>query len=103
MSDDFQFDVSLSHSMKNKAVARTLAERLRQDGLKVWFDERVLKAASSIPVKIEEGLEQSRVLVPCIVGQCVRLGLGAVGDGHVPPSRPAEPGGSIYSPAARRH
>src|ERR1039458_4693503 len=36
------------------------------------------------------------------VGQCVRLGLGAVGGGHVPVSRPAEPGAPLHSPAARR-
>jgi hypothetical protein len=29
----------LSHSAKDKAVVRPLAERLRADGLKVWFDE----------------------------------------------------------------
>src|ERR1039457_4829894 len=39
MADEFQFDVFLSHSAKDKAVVRPLAERLRQDGLKVWFDE----------------------------------------------------------------
>ena len=30
MANEFQFDVFLSHSAKNKAVVRTLAERLRQ-------------------------------------------------------------------------
>jgi hypothetical protein len=34
MADDFQFDVFLSHSAKDKVVVRPLAERLRQDGLK---------------------------------------------------------------------
>jgi len=32
MPDTFQFDVFLSHSAKDKAVAHTLAERLWQDG-----------------------------------------------------------------------
>ena len=66
MSDEFQYDVFLSHSAKDKAVVRPLAERLRQDGLKVWFDEWVLKPGDSIPAKIEEGLEHSRVLVLCM-------------------------------------
>jgi len=39
MPDDFRYDVFLSHSAQDKAVVRPLAERLRQDGLKVWFDE----------------------------------------------------------------
>jgi hypothetical protein len=32
-SQDFQYDVFLSHSMKDKAVVRPLSERLRKDGL----------------------------------------------------------------------
>jgi small GTP-binding protein len=63
---DFQHDVFLSHSAKDKAVVRPLAERLRADGLKVWFDEWVLKPGDSIPAKIEDGLEHSRVLVLCM-------------------------------------
>ena len=71
----FPYDVFLSHSAKDKAVVRPLAERLRVDGLKVWFDEwecpspagageggrrpgegRGVKG-ESIPAKIEEGSE----------------------------------------------
>ena len=66
MPDEFPYDVFLSHSAKDKAVVRPLAERLRKDGLKVWFDEWVLKPGDSIPAKIEEGLEHSRVLVLCM-------------------------------------
>ena len=65
-SDSFQYDVFLSHSAKDKAVVCPLAERLRKDGVKVWFDEWVLKPGDSIPAKIEEGLERSRVLVLCM-------------------------------------
>ena len=39
MPDTFQFDAFLSHSAKDKAVVRAVAERFRKDGLKVWFDE----------------------------------------------------------------
>jgi hypothetical protein len=35
LATEFQHDVFLSHSAKDKAVVRLLAERLRQDGLKV--------------------------------------------------------------------
>ena len=66
MSEEFQFDVFPSHSSKDKAVVRPLAERLRADRVKVWFDEWVLKPGDSIPSKIEEGLERSRVLVLCM-------------------------------------
>ena len=38
MPDEFPYDVFLSHSAKDKAVARRLAERLRRDGLMVPFN-----------------------------------------------------------------
>jgi hypothetical protein len=34
MPSEFQYDVFLSHSAKDKAVVRPLAERLRKDGLR---------------------------------------------------------------------
>ena len=70
MSDAvFTHDVFLSHSAKDKAVVRPLAERLRADGLKVWFDDWEIKPGDSIPAKIEEGLEHSLVPVLCMSGQ----------------------------------
>jgi len=67
MSDaTFTHDVFLSHSAKDKAMVRALAERLRADGLRVWLDEWEIRPGDSIPAKIEEGLEQSRVLVLCM-------------------------------------
>jgi small GTP-binding protein len=66
MPDDFQYDVFLSHSGKDKKVVRDIAERLKKDGVKVWFDEWALKPGDSIPAKMEEGLEHSRVLVLCM-------------------------------------
>src|SRR5437762_3928135 len=66
MPDEFPYDVFLSHSTKDKGVVREVAQRLRKNGLKVWFDEWVLKPGDSIPAKIEEGLEHSRVLVLCM-------------------------------------
>src|SRR5438046_691023 len=66
MPGDFTHDVFLSHSAKDKAIVRAVAERLRADGLRVWFDDWEIKPGDSIPAKIEEGLEQSRVLVLCM-------------------------------------
>ena len=66
MADDFtqfQYDVFLSHSSQDKTVVRAIAERLRADGLRVWLDEWAIPYGGNIPAKIEEGLEQSRVLV----------------------------------------
>jgi hypothetical protein len=49
MSDQFSLAVFLSHRSKDKAVVRPLAERLRGDGLRVWFDEWEIKPGDSIP------------------------------------------------------
>ena len=62
MPENFQYDVFLSHSAKDKAVVRaaslsaSIGERvgvrcrslhlLRKDGLKVWFDEWQIPVAS---------------------------------------------------------
>jgi len=87
VSLEFQFDVFLSHSSKDKIVVRGLAGQLRADGLRVWLDEWEIKLGDSIPAKIEEGLEHSPRAGALHVGECVRLGLGAV--------HPRRPGLSI--------
>jgi hypothetical protein len=79
-----------------------LAERLRADGPKAWFDEWVLKPGDSIPAKIEEGLQPLARAAALHVGPCVRVGLAAVGSRHVPASRPVEPGALLHSPRRRR-
>lgn len=66
MPEDFQYDVFLSHSSKDKSIVRPLAERLRKDGLRVWFDEWEIQSGDNIPSRLEEGLERSRVLVLCM-------------------------------------
>lgn len=63
MADEFKYDVFLSHSAKDKAVAQKLAQRLKADGLRVWFDEWDIKPGDNIPETIESGLRASRVLV----------------------------------------
>jgi hypothetical protein len=68
----FTHDVFLSHSAKDKAVVRAVAERLRSDGLRVWFEQWELKpevplahrmgeGAGVRAAKIEEGLEHSKL------------------------------------------
>ena len=66
MNLNFQHDVFLTHSSEDKPVVRDIAERLRKEGLKVWFEGWVLKPGDSILAKLEERLEHSRMLMPCI-------------------------------------
>ena len=66
---DFQYDVFLSHHESDKPRVRKLAEKLRDAGLRVWFDEWIIGPGDDIYLAIEHGLEASRVhvlrLLPC--------------------------------------
>ena len=66
MTTEFQFDVFLSHNQADKPRVRRLAERLRDAGLRVWFDEWVIQPGDDIYLAIERGLEASRTLVLCL-------------------------------------
>lgn len=63
MTEQFKYDVFISHSEKDKLVVIELAKRLRESGLRVWLDDWEIKPGDSIVHKIEQGLEQSRILV----------------------------------------
>jgi len=66
---EFQFDVFFSHSWKDKKAVRAIARRLRGDGLRVWFQDWMIKPGTTKASRlqmVEEGLEQSRVLVLCM-------------------------------------
>jgi hypothetical protein len=63
MAEDFVYDVFLSHSSQDKTVVRALAERLRNDGVNVWFDEKRIDPGNPIDLRIEKGLENSRIFV----------------------------------------
>lgn len=67
----FAFDVFLSHNVQDKLRVRALAERLRRAGLRVWFDEWNIRSGDIIALKVDEGLEQSRVLVLCLSPQAL--------------------------------
>jgi WD40 repeat protein/GTPase SAR1 family protein/DNA-directed RNA polymerase subunit RPC12/RpoP len=66
MADRFTYDVFLSHNSKDKPRVRGLAEELRAAGLRVWFDEWVIKPGDDIYLAIEHGLEAARAQVLCL-------------------------------------
>jgi WD40 repeat protein/transcription elongation factor Elf1 len=66
MSNEFEYDVFLSYSFKDKGIVHPLAERLKQDGLRVWLDAWSIQPGDSIPLKIQHGLELSRTLLMCM-------------------------------------
>lgn len=74
MVEEFIYDVFLSHSSKDSPVVREIAERLRADGIKVWFNEWFLKLGDNIREKTEEGLENSRALMLFVSANAVGPG-----------------------------
>ncbi|MCA1604484.1 MAG: toll/interleukin-1 receptor domain-containing protein, partial [Acidobacteria bacterium] len=65
-SPDFRYDVFLSHNTGDKPQVRRLAERLKKAGLRVWFDEWVIRPGDDIYLAIEHALEAARVQVLCL-------------------------------------
>lgn len=70
----FDFDVFLSHNNADKPRVRRLAELLRDAGLRVWFDEWCVKSGDIIALKVEDGLDRSRVLLLCISPAAIQSG-----------------------------
>jgi WD40 repeat protein len=66
MTKKFQFDVFLSHNSKDKPRVLKLAQRLKDAGLRVWFDQWIIKPGDDIYLAIERGLETARVQVLCL-------------------------------------
>jgi hypothetical protein len=66
MADRFIYDVFLSYNSKDKPRVRKLAEELRAAGLRVWFDEWVIKPGDDIYLALERGLQEARALVLCL-------------------------------------
>lgn len=55
------WDVFISHAWEDKqAVARPLAEALKQMGLQVWYDEMTLTLGDSLRQSIDRGLAESK-------------------------------------------
>lgn len=66
MTGSFTYDVFLSYNLEDKPRVRQLADRLKEAGLRVWFDEWIIKPGDNIYLAIEHGLEASRVQVLCL-------------------------------------
>jgi small GTP-binding protein len=64
-TQSFEFDVFLGHGAQDRSAVRTIAERLREDRVRVWLDEWAIGPGEDAAAAIEQGLERSRVLILC--------------------------------------
>lgn len=62
----WSFDAFLSHNSKDKPRVGELAGQLRAAGLRIWFDDWILRPGDDIYLAIERGLESSRVQILCL-------------------------------------
>jgi tetratricopeptide (TPR) repeat protein len=66
MNEHTIYDIFLSYSHKDKKRVTDLARRLKQAGLRVWLDEWAIRPGDDIYLKVERGLEDSRILALCM-------------------------------------
>jgi len=60
---EFKYDLFLSHASEDKVWCETLAERLRNEGVRVWFDGWELQYGDNLPARINDGIKRSRKMV----------------------------------------
>lgn len=61
----------ISHSSKDKALARRIARRLEQFGQRVWIDESELGLGSALPEQIRRSIEQSAAIAVVVTDNAV--------------------------------
>ncbi|MFH1194966.1 MAG: TIR domain-containing protein [bacterium] len=63
MEEGFQYDVFISHASEDSEWCDALAERLRNDNVRVWYDRWELQPGDHLLEKLNEGIEQSRKMI----------------------------------------
>lgn len=63
----FNFDVFVCHSSNDKPIiADEIIQLFKKEGITYWLDSEQIKFGDSITQKIEEGLQKSRCVMPCL-------------------------------------
>jgi WD40 repeat protein len=58
-----EYDVFLSHANEDSAWCEKLAQRLRDEGVRVWFDKWHILPGDNIPARLNAGIKQSRKMI----------------------------------------
>ena len=73
-SSKFEYDVFLCHSSADKPLVLQIATEFRAKGITYWLDSEQITFGDPIIGKIEEGLQKSRYVVPCVSANLSRSG-----------------------------
>jgi hypothetical protein len=65
-ADDYDFDAFLCHSSADKDMVREIAKVFAAAGISYWLDEEQIKYGQGVIEKIEDGLNRSRYVIPCV-------------------------------------
>ncbi len=60
---DFTYDVFLSHASEDTVWCEELAERLRNEGVRVWFDKWEMLAGDHLINRLNQGIAASRKMI----------------------------------------
>lgn len=63
--DEYEYQVYLCHSSKDKDIVRHIRHRLEENQVRCWFDEDELHGGHSARRGMEQGLRSSRYLLVC--------------------------------------
>ncbi len=56
--ENYEYDVLLSHAGEDTDWSEQLAARLRNEGVRVWFDAWYLKAGHNLDVELNKAIER---------------------------------------------
>ena len=66
------YDVFISHSSEDKAIAEKIAQHLTSKGLQVWYDDWEILVGHDIVDKVYDGIKDSRFLLVLLSEKSVR-------------------------------
>ncbi|AKB44230.1 COR domain-containing protein [Methanosarcina vacuolata] len=70
----FEYDVFICHSSKDKPIIESLVKDLKMKNVTYWVDKEQINFGDPVTQKIEEGLKNSKYVVPCLSKNLTILG-----------------------------
>ncbi len=71
----FEYDIFICHSSKDKPfIIENIIPEFKRQGITYWFDAEQIKFGEPITQKIEDGLQKSKYVMPCLSENLTRSG-----------------------------